>query len=161
MKFGSFEQEQQKNYADKNPFHQNQLHYNEAKDCYYCPMGQMMKKVGIEKQTSDNGYEKTVHVYQAQNCTNCPLRPSCHQSADNRIIKVNHRLKYHWQQARQNLKSEAGIRHRKQRCCDVEPVFAQIKHNKNFKRFNLRGKQKVEIETGLLAIAHNLMKMAA
>ena len=46
------------------------------------------------------------------------------------------------------------------RCWDVEPVFAQLKHNKNFKRFNLRGTKKVEIETGLLAIAHNLKKMA-
>ena len=35
------------------------------------------------------------------------------------------------------------------------------KHNKNFKRFNLRGKAKVEIETGLLSLAHNLKKMAA
>jgi transposase len=40
-------------------------------------------------------------------------------------------------------------------------VYAQMKHNKNFKRFNLRTKKKVEIETGLLAIAHNLKKLAA
>lgn len=52
-----------------------------------------------------------------------------------------------------------GIKLRKQRCHDVEPVFAEIKHNKNFKRFMLRGNDKVEIEVGLLAIAHNLKKM--
>ncbi|MBP2619738.1 transposase, partial [Chryseobacterium jejuense] len=43
---------------------------------------------------------------------------------------------------------------------DVEPVFAQLKHNKNFKRFMLRGKNKVEVEIGILAIAHNLNKMS-
>lgn len=161
VKFASFDKEQQKNYAKKNPFHQNQLHYNQEQDCYICPMGQTMKKVRMEKQKSDNGYEKQLHVYEAQNCANCPLHALCHQGKGNRIIKVNHRLRRYQQQARQKLKTEEGIRHRKRRCGDVEPVFAQIKHNKNFKRFNLRGKQKVEIETGLLAIAHNLMKMAA
>ncbi|MBP2618990.1 transposase, partial [Chryseobacterium jejuense] len=43
---------------------------------------------------------------------------------------------------------------------DVEPVFAQLKHNKNFKRFMLRGKNKVEVEIDILAIAHNLNKMS-
>lgn len=57
------------------------------------------------------------------------------------------------------LNTKRGIALRKQRCYDVEPVFAQIKHNKNFKRFFLRGKAKVEIETALLAIAHNLKKL--
>jgi hypothetical protein len=54
--------------------------------------------------------------------------------------------------------SEEGIKKRKQRCHDVEPVFANIKNNHGFKRFMLRGKEKVTIETGLLALAHNLRK---
>ena len=56
--------------------------------------------------------------------------------------------------------TKKGIKLRKQRCHDVEPVFAELKHNKNFKRFMLRGKTKVEVEIGILAIAHNLKKMA-
>jgi len=39
-------------------------------------------------------------------------------------------------------------------------VFANIKSNHHFKRFMLRSKPKVEIETGLLALAHNLRKRA-
>lgn len=58
------------------------------------------------------------------------------------------------------LQTKKGIKLRKQRCHDVEPVFAELKHNKNFKRFMLRGKNKVEVEIGILAIAHNLKKMA-
>jgi Transposase DDE domain len=53
-------------------------------------------------------------------------------------------------------KIEKGIAYRKRRAADVEPVFANIKHNKNFKRFMLKGMAKAEIETGLLASAHNL-----
>jgi hypothetical protein len=63
-------------------------------------------------------------------------------------------------QARQLLLSDEGIRKRKQRSIDVEPVFGQLKHNRNFKRFRLRGLQKVEIEMGLVAMAHNIAKMA-
>lgn len=58
------------------------------------------------------------------------------------------------------LNTRKGIKLRKQRCYDVEPVFAELKHNKNFKRFMLRGKNKVEVEIGILAIAHNLNKMS-
>jgi hypothetical protein len=39
-------------------------------------------------------------------------------------------------------------------------VFANIKHIHGFNRFMLRGKQKVAIETGLLALAHHLRKKA-
>lgn len=58
------------------------------------------------------------------------------------------------------LNTRKGIKLRKQRSHDVEPVFAELKHNKNFKRFLLRGKNKVEVEIAILAIAHNLKKMA-
>ncbi len=58
------------------------------------------------------------------------------------------------------LNTPRGIKLRKQRAHDVETVFAQIKNNKGFRRFNLRGNKKVEIETGLLALAHNLKKWA-
>lgn len=59
------------------------------------------------------------------------------------------------------LTSSRGIMLRKQRPHDVETVFAQIKNNKHFRRFNLRGTQKVEIEIGLIALAHNIRKRAA
>ena len=80
-------------------------------------------------------------------------------SKSSRIILVNHKLRKYKEQARQRLLSEHGITHRKKRPADVEVVFAAIKHNNNFRRFNLRGLPKVEVETGLLAIAHNLAKM--
>jgi len=37
-------------------------------------------------------------------------------------------------------------------------LFTNIKNNHNFRRFMLRGKEKVSIETGWLALAHNLRK---
>ncbi|MCD7780162.1 MAG: transposase [Candidatus Gastranaerophilales bacterium] len=49
---------------------------------------------------------------------------------------------------------------RKKRCAEVENVFGQIKWNAGFKRFLMGGLDKVNIEWGLIAIAHNLSKRA-
>jgi IS5 family transposase len=76
----------------------------------------------------------------------------------NRIITVNHQLRLLKAKARALLLSEEGIKHQKKRPWDVEPVFGNIKYNKGFKRFMLCGCDKVEIEAGLLIIAHNLKK---
>jgi len=63
-------------------------------------------------------------------------------------------------QAKTLLLSERGIFHRKKRVIDVEPVFGMLKENKGFRRFRLSGLDKVSIEFGLLALAHNLAKLA-
>jgi putative transposase len=44
---------------------------------------------------------------------------------------------------------------------DVEPVFAQLKRNNGFRRFSLKGLEKVELEFGLKALGHNLRKKIA
>jgi len=49
---------------------------------------------------------------------------------------------------------------RSKRPVEAESVFGRLKHNWVFRRFLLRGKDKVEVEWGLLCIAHNLAKMA-
>ena len=84
------------------------------------------------------------------------LRSLCHKY--NRIIERNYNLMRLKAKARTLLTSEQGIAKRKQRCWDVEAVFGNIKHNMNFKRFMLRGIDKVNVEIGLIAMAHNLNK---
>ncbi|MFR1446004.1 transposase, partial [Acinetobacter baumannii] len=88
------------------------------------------------------------------------LRGVCYKAKGNRVIEVNENLLRLKKQADDLLKSEEGIKKRKQRCCDVEPVFGNIKYNHHFKRFMLRGIDKVTVETGLIALAHNLRKKA-
>ena len=117
-----------------------------------------MENKGAYNKTTATGFIQTITKYEAKNCNTCPLKGSCHKSNGNRIIEINHRLNQLRQQATEKLLSEEGIKKRKQRCHEVEPVFANIKNNHGFKRFMLRGKQKVTIETGLLALAHNLRK---
>jgi transposase len=161
VKYGMFDREQNGNQNAKNPFAADKLYYNQEKDCYICPMGQTMNYIGESQRTTENGFIQTARRYQAQNCANCPLNGACHKLPGNRIIAINQNLMRLKQLAYELLNSEEGIERRKKRCYDVEPVFANIKQNHGFRRFRLRGKEKVEIEWGLLAIAQNIRKKAA
>ena len=160
VKYNYFHKEQ--THKSKNdPFSQDNLHYNKELDCFYCPMGQPMRKIGEQKRKTRTGYIQENTLYQAVNCNGCPLRSMCHKSDTQRIIAYNHTLKRYKQKEGDLLCSEKGIQCRGQRAWDVEGTFTMIKHNKKFKKFHLRGKEKVEIEAGLPAIAHNISKISA
>ncbi len=161
VKYNYFDKDQSRKADKRYPFKTDTLYYNSQDDCYICPMGQRMQNTGTHQTKTKTGYTQTITRYQATNCNGCPLRGVCHRSKSNRIIEVNHALNKYKEQVRENLNSEKGIYHRKKRPCDVEPVFANIKNNHHFRRFMLRGKPKVEIEAGLVALAHNLRKKAA
>ena len=161
IKHNQFDRHQNENICSKTPFSPDKLHYNKEKDCYICPMGQPMKNTGVVSKATVTGFKQTYTRYMAVNCDGCPLRGVCHAAKGNRKIEVNHNLKRLKQKADALLLSEDGVAHRKQRPCDVEPVFGNIKNNHHFKRFMLRGIEKVSVETGLLALAHNLRKKVA
>ena len=105
-------------------------------------MASSSQAIGTQKQKYRNGYEQTLTKYQAPNCQNCPLRGMCHKQTGNRKIEVNHHQRRLKKTATERLRSEEAIKKRKKRCADVEPVFANWKQNKSFRRFHLRGKQK-------------------
>ena len=146
---------------EQNAFSQHKMPYDSTTDEFTCPAGQQMTYLTTRTEKTTTGFEQTIRQYQAQNCEGCPLRTQCHKSKENRVIHVNEEYTRLRKKAEELLKSEEGIDKRKQRCFDVEPVFANIKVNHKFNRFMLKGIAKVEIETGLIALAHNLRKKAA
>ena len=162
VKYNYFHKEQKSKgkVKPKEVFRPEHLYYNERGNYFICPMGQKMTKRYDSKRKTKSGYEQRYSVYLAQNCKGCPLRASCHKSKENRKVQINWNLKRHKDKARSKLLSEQGVTHRSQRPADVEAVFGNIKQNKKFTRFMLRGKDNVLIEAGLIALAHNLAKMA-
>ena len=161
VKYNMFHREQQKSWQQKNPFHVSMLHYDRERNHYICPMGQPMHHIRDVHKQNRSGHVSTVSHYRAQNCTRCPLRGACFKAAEgHRVIEVNHRLNALKEKACQLLTSEEGLHHRSQRPVEVESAFGNLKRNMGFTRFMLRGMDKVSIETGLLATAMNLKKMA-
>lgn len=157
VKYNSFDKEQNDRKHQTNPFIVENLHYNEERDAYYCPMGQEMKFAGTGHQRTASGQVQDLRFYKAVNCERCPMRGPCHKAAGERLIQRNQSVIKYRKQARERLTSEEGIRLLKERW-KVEAVFGNIKHNNNFKRYMLRGLDKVTTETGLLALAHNLRR---
>jgi transposase len=60
---------------------------------------------------------------------------------------------------RAKLKSPEGQKVYAQRKHVVEPVFAQIKEARGFRRFSFRGLEKVTAEWDLICLTHNLLKL--
>jgi transposase len=63
------------------------------------------------------------------------------------------------QQMRAVLDTEEGKEAYKRRAAIVEPVFAQIRHNRGITRLLRRGRQAVQAEVDLIATTHNLLKL--
>jgi transposase len=161
VKHGQFDRRQNEKILSKTPYAPDKLRYDAQNDIYFCPSGKAMINIGERIKANRSGFDQTYTYYRAKKCWGCPLKEKCHPGPGNRVIAVNHNWNRLKQKAEKRLKSKRGVQKRKQRCFDTEPVFANIKHNHHFKRFMLRGLEKVGIETGLLALAHNLRKKIA
>ena len=157
VKFNKFDQERNKGI---DPFSPEAWDYDPEKDSFFCPQGRELVHVGKSTKRTESGYEGVLDRYRSLSCAGCPVRDKCTKTDKDKEIEVSHKLRQHRQTARERLTSPEGIARRKQRCHDTETVFGQLKHNKGFRRFFLRGKAKVEVEFGILAIAHNLEKLA-
>jgi len=113
------------------------------------------------KGKTDSGYRTQLRHYRSLNCEGCPLRSQCTKAKGNREIRVSLPFLRAKQKVRTLLLSEEGKQLAIRRMTEVESVFGQIKQNRGFRRFHLRGLSKVTLEVGWLALAHNLLKKAA
>ncbi|MBC7511140.1 MAG: hypothetical protein H7320_20705 [Ferruginibacter sp.] len=66
VKHNQFDRQQNGNIQSKKPFATDKLFYNKENDCYYCPMGQQMKKTGTKTRKPTSGFTQTLTQYTAQ-----------------------------------------------------------------------------------------------
>jgi transposase len=172
------EQHQAENFLKYNTFYQDTHHYRDPEklrthqfraehfgydkdqDQFICPANKRLYFVNETRYTTDNGYVSQRRNYECLDCQDCPLKPQCTQAKGNRKIRISFTLLAYRQQARDNLCSEEGQRLRALRSIEVETVFGHQKHNMSFRRFHLRGLEKVKTEWGVVSIAHNMQKLA-
>ena len=149
------EYENSKKNADKiSPYDQSNFKYNKEKDCYTCPQGNELFYKGIyihetKKQKSN--------VYTCKSCHTCEFREQCTKGKYRSIYReVREHLKL---QARNRLDSPQGKEIYQKRMHTIEPIWGDIKFNRNFKMFSLRGKEKVTGEFSLVSSANNILKI--
>jgi hypothetical protein len=66
----------------------------------------------------------------------------------------------HTQRMRERIDSSEGRARYGRRFATVEPVFGNLRHNKQLNRFTLRGQTKVDAQWKLYCLVHNIEKLA-
>lgn len=132
--------------------------YNDAKDCYTCPMGQTLD------YSHDNAYKRgekkgTYRIFECSSCIGCPLAPAC--LPKNATERRTSRDEYEEQRERTaaRMKTEEGRAQYKRRSHVAETPFANLKSKMNFRQFLLRGLKKVEMELRWAAASYNVIKL--
>jgi transposase len=159
VKYTGIYYEQSKKYKG-NRFHKDNFDYDKQTDSFTCPNNQQLVFEQETLRRNVNGYATKIRVYKSRGCEGCRFGKQCKKGENDRSIRLNPTYEAYKQQVRTNFDTTVGIAMRKRRGWDVETPFGDIKHNQNYRRFRLRGREKVNVEWGLLCISHNLRKVA-
>lgn len=160
VKYNTFHYEQKKRVKKNMPYRAENFVYLAEEDQYVCPQGKRLGYQYTKKQISENGYETSRRTYEAKDCQGCPVREECTKSKYNRRLYIGVELQKMKKTAHDHLESPRGKQMRSKRPIEVEAVFGRLKQDWGFRRFLLRGKEKVSTEWGILCIAHNIAKAA-
>jgi hypothetical protein len=157
IKYNTFDKERTKAWKEQIGRIEN-MDYDEELDEWVCSNGKRLTFQYESKKKSDNGYESIKRTYRCTECRNCPFQTSCAKDKDAKTVQVSIENQKQRKEVRERLSSEEGDQKYRKRKTDVEPVFGQIKHNREFNRFSLKGLSKNTTDWGLICVAHNLKK---
>ena len=146
-------------------FRREHFTHDAVTDSYTCPAGKTLRRHG---NVYDVGRGRTRKDYRAAagDCGGCALRAQCLRKPgqDRRSLHVQSSVAFDphhpGDRMRAAIDSPRGRRLYSQRMGTVEPVFANIRHNKRLHRFNLRGRAKVNTQWHLYCLVHNIEKLA-
>ena len=160
VKYNTFHYEQKKRYKKRKPYRAENFTYVLEEDQYLCPQGRRLTYQYTKEYSTQNGYRSFRRVYECTDCQGCPVKAECTRAKHNRQIHIGVELEQMKKTARERLLSPRGLEMRSCRPIEVEAVFGRLKQNWGFRRFLLRGVDKVKTEWGILCIAHNMAKVA-
>lgn len=134
--------------------------YVEKEDYFICPNKQRVVFKKYMKKKTKEGFTQDFKIYECEDCSECPFKSECTKAKGNRQVHWNTIYEEMKAKAKAALEDEHLSKLYALRKVDVESVFGNIKGNLAFTRFLLRGLLKTRTEFGLIAIAHNLRKLA-
>ena len=156
-------------------FRPKDFSFNDEDNTATCPAGQILTRKG-RVHVSASGHPYQTYIAQASDCAACALRGQClkkrrtkedtkKDAKDERGRQVARffsrptDLSHPSERMRQAIDSPRGRQMYSQRIGTVEPVFANLRHNKRMNRLNLRGQAKVRTQWSLYCMVHNIEKL--
>jgi transposase len=135
-------------------FDRSRFVYDAVKDAYRCPMGETLRYWKKHAYPGIGGGK----LYICDNCQDCSSRTKCTRSKY-RILCINPR-EHLVLEMRDRLESVAGREIYSRRKSMIEPIFGDMKHNRNMRELKLRGRTKAAGEFLIMCITHNIRKIA-
>jgi DDE family transposase len=119
--------------------------YDAEKDLYTCPQGETLYRLGRDYK---GGYVR--YGAKPSSCNKCPLKGECTNSTKGRWLSRGLGEEY-LERIRAYRDTEAYRKALRKRSVWVEPLFAEAKEWHGFRRFRLRGLEKVNAEALMIA----------
>lgn len=140
--------------------------YDPAAGTCVCPAGKALYRNGAN--CIHNGYVAVKFQGARRDCVPCAHRHKCLRTPDKTRTrqvcffrgKAQHAPPSCTDIMRRAIDSPQGRALYGRRFATVEPVFANIRHNKGLNRFTLRGRRKVDAQWKLFCLVHNIEKLA-
>ena len=133
----------------KGQFTRTEFRYDEKKDEYRCPAGEVMPYKFL---TTERG--KLMRVYMTFQCPECPLKAKCTEGKDRRIKRWVHEAALETA-ATELAKNPDAMRLRKQ---IVEHPYGTIKHWMGSTHFLTKRLENVQTEMSLHVLAYNMRR---
>jgi transposase len=140
---------------EDSPFHKKNFTYDAKNNVYVCPNNKKLFFVRRRREKSG----AMCSVYQCRQYRSCQYAGVCTTNRDGREIRICDNVGVLYRM-RQKLDTAEGKQIYARRKTIVEPVLGNIKHNLGFRQFLLRTLKKVKAEFTLIAIVHNIRKIA-
>jgi len=141
------------------------FHYDPATHTCVCPAGKTL--YGNGSHCIINGYAAVKFQGARQDCVPCKQRDQCLRTpAKTRTRQVSFfqgkadGTASFTDKMKVRIDCPEGQARYGRRFATVEPVFGNIRHNKQLNRFTLRGQRKVDAQWKLYCLVHNIEKLA-
>lgn len=111
-------------------------------DYYLCKNGRILDNVGTVTEHSKDGTTREVTRYRCEDCSDCPYRAACCKARDpeqRKELAVCWEFAEYREASLARITTEEGKLLRVNRSIQAEGAFGQLKHNRNFARFQTAG----------------------
>ena len=138
------------------PYHVARFTYDEQAGTVHCPLGQELRKVGPTKHR-DKPHPLT--RYRCDKWASCPVGRSCSKDKA-RVVELgpHYGATLRQREKRANPDNKKRLKRRSE---IIERLFGQIKWNDGFRRWTVRGTQKVRAQWTMTCTAINLRQLIA
>jgi transposase len=131
-----------------------------------CPAGKRLYRNG--SNCIHNGHTAIKYTGAQRDCVPCLQREQCLRTPEKTKTrqvaffqgKAPDQPETYTDKMKQRIDSPEGKSRYGRRFATVEPVFGNLRHNKQLNRFTLRGQKKVDAQWKLYCLVHNIEKLA-